>query len=437
MAALSQCCFRGNGATAELLLQAGVDLNKKDNFGRTPLLSSAWVGNDEVLAVLLKAGADPNLATEQGQTPLIKAAESGNLAAAEALLAAGAKVDALESPQGRQALHIAAARGYGDIAATLVKAGAPLNTIDNAGATPIMLASNHGNYKITKVLAKAGTGSGKTTNECELAGTSKKCSGKCPGALNAAKAPAKGDARVWYLGHSAMAVQTQNNLLVFDYYENGRGADNPGLANGTICPEELADQQVTVFASHVHGDHYDPVIFEWSEQVKDITYVLGFEPNDENVPAHESIGPRESKKFGEVTVHTIASNDSGVGFLVEVDGVTIFHAGDHANRERDLSGNYCPEIDYLVAAGYHPDLTMLPTTGCSFGDPVAVRAGIDYTLKKFGATTFFPMHAGNNPVRYIEVWEEVGPNQPQVEVVLPRDNGDWYDYNAKDEHVMN
>ncbi len=437
MGALSQCSFRGNGPTAELLLQAGGGLNIQDNFGRTPLLSSAWVDNDEVMAVLLKAGADPNLASEQGQTPLIKAVERGDLADVEALLAAGARFDAAETPQGRQALHIAAARGYGDIAATLVKAGAPLSASDNAGATPAMLASNHGNYKISKVLAKASARVAKTTNDCQLAGNTKKCGGKCPGALNATQVPAMGDARVWYLGHSAMAVQTRNNLLIFDYYENGRGPDNPGLANGAICAAEIAEQKVTVFASHIHGDHYDPVIFEWSEEVNDITYVLGFEPTDENVPAHESIGPRETKKFGEVTVHTIASNDSGVGFMVEADGLTIFHAGDHANRERDLSGTYCPEIEYLVKAGHHPDLTMLPTTGCNFGDQVAVRTGIDYTLEKFGATTFFPMHAGNNPGRYVEVWDEVGPNHPEVEVVLPRDNGDWYNYSAKDEHAMN
>jgi len=437
MDALSHCAFRGNGATADLLVQAGAPLNRQDNYGRTPLLSSAQAGNEEVATALLKAGADPNLATEQGKTPLIKAAERGDLAQVEALLAAGAKVDPVESTQGRQALHVAAARGYGDVAVALIKSSAPLNAVDDAGATPIMLAGNHGNHKTTKVLAKASAGSSKATTACQLAGTTKKCGEKCPGALNAAEAPAKGDARVWYLGHSAMAVQTQNNLLIFDYFENGRRADSPCLANGNICAEEIADQKVTVFSSHAHGDHYDPLIFEWSEQVKDITYVLGFEPNDENVPAHESIGARESKTFGDVTVHTIASNDSGVGFMVEVDGLTIFHAGDHANRERDLSGNYCPEIDYLVEAGYHPDLTMLPTTGCNFGDQVAVRTGIDYTLEKFGATTFFPMHAGSNPARYVEVWNEVGPKHTQVEVVIPRDNGDWYEYSAQDEHAKN
>ena len=435
--ALSQCSFRGNGDMAELLIKAGVDLNKKDNFGRSRLLASAWVGNDEVMAVLLKAGADPNLATEEGETPLIKAVERGNIAVVEALLAAGAKVDPVELQQGRQALHFAAARGFGDVAVALVKAGAPLNKADNAGATPVMLASNLGNYKISKVLTKAGAGPSKASNACQLAGTIKKCDGKCPGALNATKAPASGEARVWYLGHSAMAVQTQKNFLVFDYFENGRQADSPCLANGNICPEEIADQKVTVFASHVHGDHYDPVIFDWSAKVKDITYVLGFEPDDKNVPVHESIGPRKTKKFGGVTVHTIASNDSGVGFMVEVDGVTIFHAGDHANRERDLKGDYCPEIEYLVEAGYHPDLTMLPTSGCNFGDQVAVRAGISYTLEKFGPTTFFPMHSGGNPARYNAIWDEVGPKLPQINVVIPRDNGDWYAYKPNDEHAMN
>jgi ankyrin repeat protein/L-ascorbate metabolism protein UlaG (beta-lactamase superfamily) len=437
MDALSMCAFRGNGTIAKLLLKAGAVLNKQDQFGRTPLFSSVQIGNDEVTAVLLKAGADPSLAGNEGQTPLMEATKRGNLTAVEVLLAAGARCDPVETSQGRQALHFASARGYSDVAAALIKARAPMKTADNAGATPLMLASNHGNDKIAKVLTKADAGSGKTTSECQLAGTTKSCPSKCSGALNAIKAPARGDARVWYLGHSAMAVKTQNNLLIFDYFENGRGADSPGLANGRICPEEIANQKVTVFASHVHGDHYDPVVFEWSEQVKDITYVLGFEPNDENVPAHETIGPRETKKFGEVTVHTIASNDSGVGFMVEVDGLTIFHAGDHANRHRDLSGDYCPEIEYLVAAGYHPDLTMLPTTGCNFGDQVAVRTGIGYTLDKFGATTFFPMHAGNNPARYVEVWDEIGPQHPQVEVVIPRDNGDWYDYHASKEHAMN
>ncbi len=47
------------------------------------------------------------------------------------------------------------------------------------------------------------------------------------------------------------------------------------------------------------------------------------------------------------------------------------------------------------------------------------------------------MHAGINPARYVEVWDEIGPKHTQVEGVPPRDNDDWYFYNAKKQHVMN
>ena len=37
-----------------------------------------------------------------------------------------------------------------------------------------------------------------------------------------------------------------------------------------------------VFASHSHGDHYSPVIFDWKKDLNDITYVMGFEPQIEH-----------------------------------------------------------------------------------------------------------------------------------------------------------
>ena len=429
--ALLECSFRGNKETAAHLIAAGSSLSAADKWGRTPLFCAAWIGQDELVALYLKHGADPNVTNERGQTPLIKATEKGSLANVKALLAAGAEPGASETGQGRTALHVAAVRGYGDVTQELIASGAALTVLDGSKQTPLELAGKHGNQKCMKVLAKAGAGKSGTTEACQLAGKTKKCAdkhSKCCGSLATMKQPAEGEAVVWYLGHSAMAIKTHDNLLIFDYYEDGRVSDTPGMANGCICPDEIAGQKVTVFASHSHGDHYDPVIFDWREKVQDITYVLGFESDDKDVPAHEIIGPRQTRRYGDLTVHTIKSNDSGVGFLVEVDGLKIFHAGDHANRTRDFSGDYCAEIDYLVAAGHHPDLTMLPTTGCNFGDQVAVRLGITYTLEKFGKTTFFPMHAGSNPQRYIEVWEEVGPKCQQVKAVIPADNGDWHIY---------
>lgn len=52
----------------------------------------------------------------------------------------------------------------------------------------------------------------------------------------------KGEAVVWYLGHSGWAVKTKNHLLVFDYSERAAPVSEPRLANGYINPSEIQNQ---------------------------------------------------------------------------------------------------------------------------------------------------------------------------------------------------
>ena len=90
----------------------------------------------------------------------------------------------------------------------------------------------------------------------------------------------------------------------------------------------------------------------------------------------------------------IESNDSGQGYFVKVDGVTIFHPGDHANRQRDFSGPFKKEIDFLADQGLKADILFAPVSGCGFGDIVAVKKGVFYTIDRLAARSVFPMHAG-------------------------------------------
>ena len=137
---------------------------------------------------------------------------------------------------------------------------------------------------------------------------------------------------------------------------------------------------VTVFASHVHGDHYSKHILEWQGKIDGLDYVMGFPCED--MEDYILAGPRETLEHEGMRIATIESNDSGVGFLVEVDGVRIFHAGDHANRLRDFSGPYCAEIDYLAGNFGDIDLAFMPVSGCGFGDQEAVKMGVFYALEK-------------------------------------------------------
>jgi ribonuclease BN (tRNA processing enzyme) len=86
-----------------------------------------------------------------------------------------------------------------------------------------------------------------------------------------------GQAVIWYLYHSGWAVKTKNDLLIFDYTEPPARPPNRSLDSGAIDPSEIADENVTVFISHRHSDHYDPIILEWRTAVKRIRYVWGWE----------------------------------------------------------------------------------------------------------------------------------------------------------------
>jgi L-ascorbate metabolism protein UlaG (beta-lactamase superfamily) len=191
----------------------------------------------------------------------------------------------------------------------------------------------------------------------------------------------------------------------------------------------MKDLKVTVFVSHAHGDHYSPHILEWRETVPGITYVFGFEPED--VEDYIFAGPRETVTAGNMKISTIESNDSGVGFLVEVDGLRILHAGDHANRHQDFSGPYCGEIDYLAKDSGRIDIAFLPVTGCGFGDQVAVEKGVFYALDKLDPVVFVPMHGGDNTVRYREYADEVGKKGLEISVAAAKSRGDRFYYNVK------
>jgi ankyrin repeat protein len=90
------------------LAARGVDLNIRDQQGRTPLHTALypssryvnvyeWSPLNETAAVLLELGADPNLRDNDGLTPLQLAVVHGRTAFAEKLIAKGARLDAFSA----------------------------------------------------------------------------------------------------------------------------------------------------------------------------------------------------------------------------------------------------------------------------------------------------------------------------------------------------
>ncbi|WP_312643473.1 MBL fold metallo-hydrolase [Hydrogenoanaerobacterium sp.] len=203
-------------------------------------------------------------------------------------------------------------------------------------------------------------------------------------------------AKVWYLYNSGFAVQTAQHFLIFDYY-----LDKPkdgGLAQGVINPSEIKDLDVVVFASHSHYDHFNPVIFEWRAQLPKVRYVLSddIRTREDAVMVHQG----NSYDLGDMSVRVFDSTDIGVAFLVKVDGLCIYHAGDlnwwHWEGETqqynlDMAKKYQSQINQM--AGEQIDLAFVPVDPRLEG---SYLRGLDYLMRTVGAKTAVPMHFGED-----------------------------------------
>jgi len=417
MAPLILALRYGLSELVEPILDSGQDINERFEGNMSILLMATLSGNKEAIELLVDRGADVNAAAQEGGmiiTPMYAAIFLGHTDIADLLLSRGVDKDFRDKPTGRTLLHIAVLKGVRDTVSLLVNGGYDVNATDNAGKTPLHYAAQHGHKKIAEFLSQNGA----------RAKNLKENFGMSPLLKKKLKA---GEAAVWYLGQSGWAIKTKSKLLIFDYHTLvGPQADEPWLVNGHINPEEIKDQDVYVFVTHEHEDHFNPAIFDWKKSIAGIEYILGFTP--EKAAEATVLLPRERMTIGDIEVSTIASTDAGVGFLVKVDGLTIFHAGDHACREKDLKGPYAVEIDYLADKCSSVDLAFLPITGCGFNDPEAVKSGIFYALERLKPDVMFPMHVLGFEYMYKEFARDAEKENTKTKFSCAEDKGDYFLY---------
>ena len=130
---------------------------------------------------------------------------------------------------------------------------------------------------------------------------------------------------ITYYHHSGFSAAVNNRLLVFDYW---RGEHGEVPEEKAITAEVLAQyEKVYVLLSHEHQDHFDEIVYEWRKLPGvDVTYIVAYD-----MPVAKRgkrMAPGDTLTFDGMTVTAYESTDLGVSFLVKVDGMSIFHAGD-------------------------------------------------------------------------------------------------------------
>ncbi len=125
----------------KLLLKHKAPLELKDSLEQqTPLCVAAALGRLGSVRALLEAGAELEARNDKGRTPLILAAVGGHLDVVHLLLDKGAAIDARETNQAT-ALHAAAQLGRTEVAAALLARGAAVDLLDSQKKTPLHLAA--------------------------------------------------------------------------------------------------------------------------------------------------------------------------------------------------------------------------------------------------------------------------------------------------------
>ena len=397
--ALSWAVINRNRELARLLVEKNADVNHTCNNGASPFLLAVERDSLPMIQYIAAHGADVGMADTSGMTALHRATISNKITVVEYLLSLGIPVDA-KNNDGMTALHYASIYGRQEIGKMLVQQGASPGFQDNKGHSPVYYSALYGHKELNEMFI------GITDNHKEM--------------LPLSPGRGHGEAVIHYLNNSGFAIETANHLLIFDYYHFYPAPDDPSLLNGRINPDELKGKKVVVFASHVHGDHYDTTIWNWGAGNSGIRYVMGFKPVVRH--RYDYADPHSELKFDGITINPIRSTDSGEGFLVEADGIVIYHPGDHINKESGLAADFKGEIDYLAGLEKSVDIAFFPVNGCGFPDAGIVKNGNIYVIETLNPRLCIAMHAGDHECKaFIAGIESKFPGKQTASGTFPGD----------------
>ena len=155
MTFLNACRNGQKGIVQIFLKKGGIDVNKRDAEGNTPLYYACLKGFRDIVNLLLDNDADVFVFNNLSETPLHAASRSGNKEIIGKLVQYGAELDATDN-EGRTPLIRLLENRRTDTAMFLIEQGADTEIADNTGHKAIDYATAHG---LREVVERLSTGS--------------------------------------------------------------------------------------------------------------------------------------------------------------------------------------------------------------------------------------------------------------------------------------
>lgn len=135
---LHAAAARGEAEEIARLAAGGADPNARDSYKRTPLHVAAYRSQAGALRALVKAGANPNALEYDRYDIVTIAAVADDVPTLKVALEIGCRASNITSRYDGTALIAAAHLGHDEVVRTLIRAGAPLDHVNNLGWTALI-----------------------------------------------------------------------------------------------------------------------------------------------------------------------------------------------------------------------------------------------------------------------------------------------------------
>ncbi len=230
--------------------------------------------------------------------------------------------------------------------------------------------------------------------------------------------------RVYYVMHSCFILETDDRYLLFDYFDKELIKDTIDF-KGSL-PKLDADKKLYVFASHCHKDHWWLETLRWADTKSNIKYILSKDirlgrnyllRNGFDLSIKEKIqfvSPLNTYRVDDMTIETLRSTDAGVAFVINTNGMNIYHAGDlnwwNAEGRGELYGEvygreYKRALKPILNRYFDIAFVVLDSRMGEEG----YYLGMEYFLKNVECGNIFPMHMWGD-YKWIERFKQ----RPQI-----------------------
>ena len=161
-----------------------------------------------------------------------------------------------------------------------------------------------------------------------------------------------------YIYHSGFAIEADGITVIIDYYkDSSEEAPDRGIVHDHLLKKPGT---LYVLSSHFHPDHFNRNILSWKEQRPDIRYIFSKDIlKHRRATAKDAVYINKGDVYEDenIRIEAFGSTDVGISFLIDLQGVRLFHAGDlnnwHWSEEstpqeiRKAEGDFLAEIKNL------------------------------------------------------------------------------------------